>query len=109
MSRIADTFGRLRSEGRPGLVTFTTAGDPDLARSGEILKALDQLPANYRQVVMLTDVEEFDYKEAAEILSIPIGTIMSRLSRGRRLLREALAGTARSYGIGKTYTEGQGA
>jgi len=50
MSRIADTFGRLRSEGRPGLVTFTTAGDPDLARSGEILKALDRAGADVLEV-----------------------------------------------------------
>jgi len=50
MSRIADTFARLRSEGRPGLVTYTTAGDPDLARSGEILKALDRAGADVLEV-----------------------------------------------------------
>jgi RNA polymerase sigma-70 factor (ECF subfamily) len=53
------------------------------------------------------DVEEFAYKDAAEILSIPIGTIMSRLSRGRKLLREQLGEVAQSYGIGRAAGEGQ--
>ena len=66
----------------------------------EILKALDEIPADFRSVVLLVDVEEFAYKEVAAILSIPIGTVMSRLSRGRGLLRNRLAGVARSYGIG---------
>src|SRR5689334_2500180 len=69
---------------------------------GEILAALDQIPSDFRSVVLLVDVEEFAYKEVAEILSIPIGTVMSRLSRGRGLLRKHLAGLARAYGIGKT-------
>ena len=50
MSRIADTFARLRSEGRPGLVTYTAAGDPDLPRSAEILKALDRAGADVLEV-----------------------------------------------------------
>jgi RNA polymerase sigma-70 factor (ECF subfamily) len=50
-------------------------------------------------VVLLVDVEEFSYKDASVILSVPIGTVMSRLSRGRKLLRERLAETAKSYGI----------
>src|ERR1051326_323655 len=50
---------------------------------GEILRALDEIPAEFRSVVLLVDVEEFAYKEVAEILGIPIGTVMSRLSRGR--------------------------
>ena len=48
--RLADTFERLRAEGRPGLVTYTTAGDPDLARSGEILMALDRAGADVLEV-----------------------------------------------------------
>ena len=51
--------------------------------------------------MLLVDVEEFPYKEAAEILGVPIGTVMSRLSRGRKLLRGQLAGVARSYGVVK--------
>jgi tryptophan synthase alpha chain len=50
MSRIADTFARLRREGRPGLVTYTTAGDPDLPRSAEILKALARAGADVLEV-----------------------------------------------------------
>src|ERR1700716_754221 len=46
MSRLADAFARIRSAGRPGLVTYTTAGDPDLPRSAEILKALDRARAD---------------------------------------------------------------
>ncbi|HZP48781.1 MAG TPA: tryptophan synthase subunit alpha [Vicinamibacterales bacterium] len=49
-SRIADTFARLRAERRPGLVTYVTAGDPDLARSGEILAALDRAGADVLEV-----------------------------------------------------------
>src|SRR5438105_12019751 len=50
MSRIAETFARLRAERRPGLVTYTTAGDPDLARSAEILCALDRAGADVLEV-----------------------------------------------------------
>ena len=49
-NRLADTFARIRSEKRPGLVTYTTAGDPDLARSAEILKALDRAGADVLEV-----------------------------------------------------------
>ena len=74
---------------------------------GSILKALDEIPADYRSVVLLVDVEEFSYQESAGILSIPIGTVMSRLSRGRKMLREKLAGVALSYGIIKVATTGE--
>jgi len=74
---------------------------PENITDEEILSALDRMPADFRSVVLLVDVEEFSYKEASEILAIPIGTVMSRLSRGRKLLREQLAEVARSYGIGK--------
>jgi tryptophan synthase alpha chain len=50
LPRIADTFARLRSDGQPGLVTFTTAGDPDLARSADILRALDRAGADVLEV-----------------------------------------------------------
>ena len=67
----------------------------------DILGALDKVPADFRAVVLLVDVEEFAYKEAAQILGVPIGTVMSRLSRGRKLLKEQLADVARTYGIGE--------
>jgi RNA polymerase sigma-70 factor (ECF subfamily) len=65
----------------------------------EILTALKNMPENFREVVILADVEEFAYREIAEILDIPLGTVMSRLHRGRKILRGELAGTAREYGI----------
>jgi RNA polymerase sigma-70 factor (ECF subfamily) len=73
---------------------------PDNLTDQQILAALDKLPSDFRSIVLLVDVEEFPYKEAAEILSVPIGTVMSRLSRGRKLLRESLTEVAKSYGIG---------
>lgn len=60
----------------------------------DVLAALDQVPQHFRAVILLTDVQEFSYKEVAETLGIPIGTVMSRLSRGRQLLRNHLAGYA---------------
>ena len=74
---------------------------PDGLTDEDILTALDRIPADFRAVVLLVDVEEFAYKEAADIVGVPIGTVMSRLSRGRRLLREQLTDVARSYGIGR--------
>jgi RNA polymerase sigma-70 factor (ECF subfamily) len=82
---------------------------PEHLTDEDILAALDRIPSDFRAVVLLVDVEEFAYKEVAEIAGIPIGTVMSRLSRGRRLLREQLTDVARSYGIGRAAQEGQGA
>ena len=56
----------------------------------ELQAAIDAMPDAFRQAVWLRDVEEFSYAEIAEMLSIPIGTVMSRISRGRRLLFERL-------------------
>jgi RNA polymerase sigma-70 factor (ECF subfamily) len=60
--------------------------------------ALDSLPVVYREVVLLCDVAEMKYQEIAQVLSVPVGTVMSRIARGRKLLRQMLAGerTARS-------------
>jgi len=52
--------------------------------------AMDRLPVNYREVLLLCEVEEMSYQEIAETLSIPIGTVMSRLSRARKALGEQL-------------------
>jgi len=73
----------------------------------DILAALDGIAQEFRSVVVLVDVEEFAYKEVAEILSIPIGTVMSRLSRGRSMLRKRLSEVARSYGILKGAPQGE--
>jgi RNA polymerase sigma-70 factor (ECF subfamily) len=61
--------------------------DADAVRS-----AIEQLPVIFREVILLCDVEEASYREIAEILSIPIGTVMSRLARARKTVREALGG-----------------
>jgi len=79
---------------------------PERLAEGEILRALDGLPADYRAAVLMADVQEFSYKEIAGVLDVPIGTVMSRLSRGRKMLREQLSGVARSYGIGSAGKEG---
>jgi RNA polymerase sigma-70 factor (ECF subfamily) len=63
-----------------------------------VQKALDALPPDYRMAVLLADIEGFSYKEVAEILEIPVGTVMSRLYRGRRLLEETMLRYARSRG-----------
>lgn len=56
----------------------------------DVFRALDDLPDNFRQVVLLADVEGFAYREISEILEIPVGTVMSRLHRARRRLKENL-------------------
>lgn len=63
---------------------------PTELQDEDILAALDAIPANFRAVILLADVQEFAYREIAEMLQVPIGTVMSRLNRGRKLLREKL-------------------
>jgi RNA polymerase sigma-70 factor, ECF subfamily len=53
--------------------------------------ALERLPVQFREVILLCDMEEMSYQEIAEIVGIPIGTVMSRLSRARKSMRELLA------------------
>jgi RNA polymerase sigma-70 factor, ECF subfamily len=65
----------------------------------EVLAAFAKIPQQYREVVVLADVQEFSYKEVAATLGVPVGTVMSRLSRGRALLRTELSGLAEGYGI----------
>lgn len=65
----------------------------------EIVAALDELPEEFRVAVVLSDVEELSYREISEIMGCPIGTVMSRLHRGRRLLKRRLYEHARTLGI----------
>jgi RNA polymerase sigma-70 factor (ECF subfamily) len=102
---------RMVSESEEILEHATAVGPaiPEHITDEEMLAALAEVPEDFRAVVLLVDVEEFSYKEAAGILNTPIGTVMSRLSRGRRLLRERLSGVAQSYGIGGIQQEGKSA
>src|SRR3990170_1702484 len=65
----------------------------------DVQRALEALPEGFRMAVLLADVEGFSYKEIAEIMDIPIGTVMSRLHRGRKALQKALWETVRERGL----------
>jgi len=67
--------------------------------SDEVVEALDQVPVDFRMVVILADIQGFSYKEIAEIVGCPVGTVMSRLFRGRRILQKHLYDYAISEGI----------
>jgi RNA polymerase sigma-70 factor (ECF subfamily) len=71
----------------------------DKTLSDDVARALEELPADFRLAVVLCDVEGFSYKEIAEIMECPVGTVMSRLYRGRRLLKKSLYEFALSQGI----------
>jgi RNA polymerase sigma-70 factor (ECF subfamily) len=78
----------------PGLAAPAATPEDLLLRDAldpEIQAAIDALPEAFRQAVWLRDVEEFSYAEIAAMLAVPIGTVMSRISRGRRLLFERLS------------------
>src|SRR5207245_4702673 len=57
----------------------------------DVVSALSAVPHNFRDVVVLVDIGDFTYADAAQILDIPVGTVMSRLHRGRRILKQAMA------------------
>jgi RNA polymerase sigma-70 factor (ECF subfamily) len=81
-----------------------TAAKPDEVLANRFLdrdiqKAIESLPEEFRMVVVLCDVQEFAYQEAANMLDIPIGTVRSRLFRGRRLLQKILWEQAVSTGV----------
>jgi RNA polymerase sigma-70 factor (ECF subfamily) len=71
----------------------------------DVQRALDDLPTDYRMAVVLADLEGFSYKEIAEILELPVGTVMSRLYRGRKLLEESMLSYARDHGYLRHDTE----
>lgn len=80
---------------------------PENLTDEDVLAALAKVPPDFREVMLLTDVQEFSYKEVAEALEIPLGTVMSRLSRGRKILRGELAQYAESLGLAAAKEAGQ--
>jgi RNA polymerase sigma-70 factor (ECF subfamily) len=72
---------------------------PEKITDDEVARALAALSAEHREIVLLSDVEGFTYKEIAGMLSVPVGTVMSRLSRARAALRRRLSGMAVKIGI----------
>ncbi|MGI8670917.1 MAG: sigma-70 family RNA polymerase sigma factor, partial [Aridibacter sp.] len=90
-------------EDKEELIARTVSFEPSIPQQitdEDVLRAIEKVPAIFREIVVLSDVEGFAYKEIAEIMDIPIGTVMSRLHRGRKVLRGELAVYARNYGIG---------
>ena len=81
----------------------------DMLTDDEVKQALEDLPENFRLPVLLADVEGFSYKEIAEMLDIPIGTVMSRLHRGRKAMQKSLYEFAHARGLaGQASARGPG-
>lgn len=82
-------------------IAETVAYDPPTPQQvtdEEVMAAIEQLPRDFQLAVVLADIEELSYREIADLFGIPIGTVMSRLHRGRKLLRAGLAPYARNAG-----------
>jgi len=92
------------ADGWVGTATMEAMRDPESLAlrpvlEAEISEALDELPDEFRLAVLLADVQELSYREIADIMGCPIGTVMSRLHRGRRLLKSRLYEHALAMGI----------
>ncbi len=92
------------ADGWVGTETMRSMRDPESQvlrplLGDEISRALDELPDDYRLAVLLVDVQELSYKEAADVMGCAIGTVMSRLHRGRSRLKARLVEQARSLGL----------
>jgi RNA polymerase sigma-70 factor (ECF subfamily) len=86
---------------RPGASSASSQDTPEdalvkAALSQDLSAALDGLPEAFRETIWLRDVEELSYQEIATVLDVPVGTVMSRLSRARRLLHDALTAAGRN-------------
>lgn len=101
---IEDLYLYRRLGGAESAVLSRSAEDELLEMFGEdeVKLALEDLPEHYRMPILLADVEGFAYKEIAEILEIPIGTVMSRLHRGRKAMQKALHDYAVARGLQRT-------
>jgi RNA polymerase sigma-70 factor (ECF subfamily) len=92
------------TDGWIGATTMRAMRDPETQAlsplvEAEVQRALDELPDEFRIAVVLSDIEELSYKEIAEAMGCPIGTVMSRLHRGRKLLQRSLREHAEAMGI----------
>ena len=97
-----DTLYMYRGLGGAELARRSRSAEDEMldgVTSAEVRHAIESLPDAYRVAVLLADVEGFAYKEIAEILDVPIGTVMSRLHRGRKKLREALQEYVQTRGL----------
>ena len=94
-SAVESATGPAAAEGHPEEELFQTI------LHGDVDRAIKALQLAFREVVVLADLEGLSYKEVAQVVGCPIGTVMSRLSRGRHLLRDALGQFAREHGYVK--------
>jgi RNA polymerase sigma-70 factor (ECF subfamily) len=90
------------SEERIAETVAFKAPTPENVTDEEVLAALERIPRAFQEVVILADIEEMSYKEIASAMNVPIGTVMSRISRGRKLLRAELASYARAHGFARS-------
>jgi RNA polymerase sigma-70 factor (ECF subfamily) len=100
---------RLQRRGAHGQLTeaieaelpWVSGGQDAALEHRDLMRAFAKLPEEQRAVLLLVGVEDLSYEEAARVLAVPIGTVMSRLSRGRERLRQHLAGNVEGGGNGK--------
>ena len=101
LDEVEDLYLYRRLGGLEAVAASRSAEDElmDFFTDDEVKEAIEALPEQFRMAVLLADVEGFSYKEIAEILDIPIGTVMSRLHRGRKFLQKRLFDFASQRGL----------
>lgn len=93
-------YSRVAEAGLPGREDDPASAIMDRIDSEQVAEALDALPTEYRVVATLYFIEDFSYQQIAEVVGCPVGTVRSRLHRGRRMLQKALWEIAHERGIG---------
>ena len=96
-SEIEESYERVIQKNAPDLIKDPETDIFQDMMDEDVKRALDSLPHDYKMVVLLADLEGFSYKEIADILEVPVGTVMSRLYRGRRMLERTLLKYGRRY------------
>src|SRR5437764_4098863 len=97
-SEIEESYERVIQKNAPDLIKDQESEVFQNMMHADVKRALDSLPHDYKMVVLLADIEGFSYKEIAEILDCPVGTVMSRLYRGRKVLERTALEDARKAG-----------